>query len=87
MKFFVPANMTVKDMMVQLGCDNKDSNKNVMTEVTEAGNGKWMKGMVFKGGDNGRMKMSLKDLGWGMDRRRTGLPGQGPLIWVYVTKD
>ncbi|ESZ97878.1 hypothetical protein SBOR_1754 [Sclerotinia borealis F-4128] len=48
-KFFVPANMTVKEMMQQLGCDNKDGDKNVMTEVTEAGNGKWLKGMVYKG--------------------------------------
>ncbi|RAL62028.1 hypothetical protein DID88_002516 [Monilinia fructigena] len=86
-KFFVPTNMSVKDMMVQLGCDNKDPNKNVMTEVIEAGNGKWSKNMIFKGGDKDRMKMSLKDLGWEMERKRTGFPGQGPLVWVYITKD
>lgn len=79
--------MTVKEVMMQLGCDNKDGGKNVMTEVTEAGNGKWLKGMVFKGDNKDRMKMSLTDLGWETGRKRTGLPGQGPLIWVYITKD
>ncbi|KAI9643206.1 hypothetical protein NHQ30_007822 [Ciborinia camelliae] len=86
-KFFVPASMSVKEMMQQLGCDNADGDKNVMTEVTEAGNGKWTRGMMFKGGNKDRMKMTLADLGWGIARRRTGLPGQGPLIWVYITKD
>lgn len=79
--------MTVKDMMQQLGCNNKDANKNVMTEVQEAGNGKWTKGMVFKGGNGSRMKMTLSSLGWEMGKKRTGLPGQGPLIWVYITND
>ncbi|KAK6608359.1 hypothetical protein H4I95_03739 [Botrytis cinerea] len=65
-KFFVPSTMTVKDMMQQLGCSNKDPDKNVMTEVQEVGNGKWTKGMVFKGGNGGRMKMTLASLGWEM---------------------
>ncbi|APA14029.1 hypothetical protein SS1G_11147 [Sclerotinia sclerotiorum 1980 UF-70] len=86
-KFFIPATMTVKEMMQQLGCSNEDADKNVMTEVQEVGNGKWTKGMVFKGGNKDRMKMTLKDLGWDTGRKRTGLPGQSPLIWVYITGD
>lgn len=86
-KFFVPATMTVQEMMQALGCNNENAAKNVLTEVTEAGNGKWLKGMVFSGGNSDRMKKRLVDLGWNIERKRSGLPGQGPVIWVYVTND
>ncbi|KAM3076271.1 hypothetical protein ACMFMG_006224 [Clarireedia jacksonii] len=84
-KFFVPAGMTVEEMMKALGCNNETADKNVMTEVTEAGNGKWLKGMKFSGGDKERMKKKLTDLGW--DIRRRKLTGQSLVVWVYVTND
>ncbi|PQE19236.1 hypothetical protein CJF30_00007588 [Rutstroemia sp. NJR-2017a BBW] len=86
-KFFVPANMTVGEMMKALGCNNEKADKNVLTEVTEAGNGRWLRGMKFSGGNGDKMKKKLHELGWNIERKRSGLPGQGPVIWVYVTND
>lgn len=33
--------------MQNLGCVNKDAKKNVLHEVTEQGNGKWLKGLTI----------------------------------------
>lgn len=46
-KLFVPSNTTVKELMQNLGCTNEDAKKNVLHEVTEQGNGKWVKGLTI----------------------------------------
>lgn len=46
-KLLVPSNSTVKELMQNLGCANVDAKKNVLHEVTEQGNGKWVKGLTI----------------------------------------
>ena len=46
-KLFVPVTTTVKELMQNLGCTNADAKKNVLHEVTEQGNGKWVKGLTI----------------------------------------
>jgi hypothetical protein len=45
-KLFVPSNTTVKELMQNLGATNEDAKKNVLHELTELGNGKWVKGLT-----------------------------------------
>ena len=33
--------------MQNLGCNNEDAKKNVLHELTEQGNGKWVKGLTI----------------------------------------
>ena len=46
-KVKIPVNVSVKDVMQNMGCNNKDPKKNVMTEVVEKGNGGWTTGLKF----------------------------------------
>ena len=46
-KLLVPSNTTVKELMQNLGATNEDAKKNVLHELTEQGNGKWVKGLTI----------------------------------------
>ena len=46
-KLYVPSNTTIKELMQNLGCNNEDAKKNILHEVTEQGNGKWVKGLTI----------------------------------------
>jgi hypothetical protein len=46
-KLFVPVSTTLKELMQGLGCNNGDPKKNVLHEVQEGGNGKWLKGITI----------------------------------------
>lgn len=84
-KLFVPCNVTVKELMQQLGATNEDAKKNKLHEVTEAGNGRWVKGISIAGDDKDRVKKGIAEFGW--DKSRTGYPGERPVVWLWVTKD
>ncbi|TVY23646.1 hypothetical protein LHYA1_G008062, partial [Lachnellula hyalina] len=84
-KMYVPATTTVKDLMQGLGCTNAVAGKNVLYEVTEAGNGKWLKGLTIAGDDKDKVKVPISEMGW--DMTRTGHPGERPVVWLYFTKD
>ncbi len=71
--------------MQNLGCTNADAKKNVLYEVAEQGNGKWVKGLTIRGDDKDRVKKAIREFGW--DGTRTGNPGERPVVWLYVTKD
>lgn len=38
-----------------------------------------------KGDDKDRVKKAISEFGW--DKTRTGLPGERPVVWLYITKD
>ncbi|RDW68113.1 hypothetical protein BP6252_09509 [Coleophoma cylindrospora] len=84
-KCMVPTNVTVQELMQQLGCNNKDPKKNKLYEVTRASNGTWKKGLVMCGDDKARMKTKITD--WGWDKTRTGKPGERSVVWIWLTKD
>jgi hypothetical protein len=84
-KLLVPSSTTVKELMQNLGCNNDDPKKNKLYEVTEQGNGKWVKGISASGDDKDKMKKMIKDVQWGSNR--TGNVGELPLVWLYMTKD
>lgn len=68
--------------MRSLGCDNPDPKKNVLYEITQAGNGSWKKGMVITGNDE-LVKKTLAEVGWGEDRNGV----DNDYVWLYLTKD
>jgi len=76
---------TLKELMQNLGCDNKEAKKNKIHEVQEVGNGKWAKGLSASGDDKDKMKKRIGDMGW--DASRTGRVGERPVVWLWVTKD
>jgi hypothetical protein len=47
-KRMVPINTKMADVMKNFGCTGADPAKNILFEVQEAGNGRWVKGMAFK---------------------------------------
>lgn len=75
---------TIKDFMQNIGCNNPEAGENVMHEISEAGNGKWVKGLTFKGDNKDRMKKTIGEWGWNMSR--TGKMGEAPVVWCWATK-
>ncbi|KAH8661691.1 hypothetical protein BGZ60DRAFT_91017, partial [Tricladium varicosporioides] len=84
-KLMVPCRTTIKELMQNLGCVNEDAKKNVLYEVSEHGNGKWLKGLEIKGDDKDKVKKTIADMGW--DKTRTGNVGERPIVWLWVLKE
>lgn len=84
-KLVVPCATTVKELMQNLGCTNKDPKKNQVHEVQETGNGRWVKGLTISGDEKDKIKKKIADFGW--DKSRTGAPGERPVVWLWCTKD
>ncbi|KAK0609984.1 hypothetical protein B0T17DRAFT_545651 [Bombardia bombarda] len=80
----VPVSTTVAELLVGFGACNPIPKLNTVTEVVQGGNGKWYKGITFTGDMLPKMAMTCKTLGW--DKTRTGLPGQKPVVYLYITK-
>ncbi|KUI71893.1 hypothetical protein VM1G_08054 [Cytospora mali] len=80
----VPVNTTIGDLLKGFGATNPDAGKNKAIEVHQGGNGKWYKGLSFKGDDDGDMAKTIKSVGW--DGSRNGLAGGKPVVYLYVTK-
>ncbi|GJC99969.1 hypothetical protein ColKHC_08795 [Colletotrichum higginsianum] len=83
--FHVPVNTTLAEVLKGFGALNPNPKKNKCFEIVQAGNGKWYKGLCFAGDDKDMMKKSIADIGW--DAGRTGLPGQKPVVCVWLVKD
>lgn len=79
----VPTCITVKELMKSLGCDNAVAGKNVLYEITEAGNGRWHKGMVVKGDNAAMVGKTLGEIGWGVERNGR----DEDFVWLFLTKD
>lgn len=80
----VPVHTTVGDLLKGFGATNPNPQKNKVVELHQGGNGRWYKGMSFRGDKDKDMDKTLKSVGW--DASRTGLPGQKPVVYLYVTK-
>ncbi|GKT50574.1 uncharacterized protein ColSpa_10755 [Colletotrichum spaethianum] len=83
--FHVPVNTTLAEVLKGFGASNPNPKKNKCFEIVQAGNGKWYKGLCFAGDDKDMMKKAVADIGW--DAGRTGLPGQKPVVCVWLVKD
>jgi len=68
--------------MIGIGCANPEPKQNVIHEISETGNGRWSKGLSFKGDDKDRMKKEIKDFGW--TGKRDGKMGELPVVWIWV---
>lgn len=80
----VPVTTTVAELLRGFGATNPDPQKNKIVELQQGGNGRWYKGMSIRGDKDKMMGKTLKSIGW--DASRTGLPGQKPVVYLYVTK-
>lgn len=80
----VPVNTTIGDLLKGFGATNPDPRKNRVIELHQGGDGKWYKGMAFKGDNEKDMAKEVRSVGW--DKTRNGLPGGKPVVYVYVTK-
>ena len=80
----VPVSTTVGELLAGFGANNPNAKMNRVTEVVQGGNGRWYKGISFGGDNDKQMKTTLKELGW--DKSRSGLPGDRPVVYLYVTK-
>jgi len=47
-KNMIPIHTKMSDVMKKYGCTNADPAKNILYEMTEAGNGRWLTGLIFK---------------------------------------
>jgi hypothetical protein len=84
-KLFVPVGTSIKELMQNLGCTNEIAEKNILYECCEKGNGQWAVGLKITGDNKDRVKKSIGDFGW--TAKRTGFPGEQPVVWLWVTKD
>ncbi|KAI0142645.1 hypothetical protein GGR57DRAFT_393226 [Xylariaceae sp. FL1272] len=84
-RFYIPTNTKVGELMDRLGANNRIAKKNRIVEVMEGGNGNWYSGSIYNGGELEDTEKDLKSIGW--NRSCSGLPGKRPPIWIWVTKD
>lgn len=83
-----PTNMTLEEFIEQVGAverapANTPRDRIGVVEVLEAGNGTWLKGTEFMLGDeDGRMSMTLQEVGWDNDRGEAGR--SKPVILVFL---
>ncbi|KAK0648679.1 hypothetical protein B0T16DRAFT_408605 [Cercophora newfieldiana] len=80
----VPASMTIKDFLAELRLPPERS---IIYEVSEAGNGKWNKGLVVDGCVPEALKQTLKQVGWDASRSgKVGIPGHREelSLWLAV---
>lgn len=80
----VPTNTTIGELLKGFGATNPEPEMNKVFEVHQGGNGRWYKGMSFRGDDKDAMAKTIKDVGW--DSSRNGQPGGKPVVWLYVVK-
>lgn len=80
----VPTNTTIGQLLKGFGAVNPDPEMNKVIECHQGGNGKWYKGMLFRGDNEADMKKTIKEVGW--DKSRNGLPGGKPVVYLYVVK-
>lgn len=78
----VPTCVTIRTLMEQFGCNNRDTTKNVLFEVTQGGNGKWYRGLTIVGDQVDKMDNRVADMGWGNKDE-----GKDEIVWLYFTKD
>ncbi|ROT41994.1 hypothetical protein SODALDRAFT_4920 [Sodiomyces alkalinus F11] len=81
----VPVSARVQDILKGFGATGPSARKNKCYEITQGGNGRWYKGLCFGADDKDMMKKAIKDVGW--DASRTGLPGEKPVVCLWLTKD
>ena len=81
-KHVVPVNTSTGDLLARLGVGKDDMGKTVLWEVMETGNGTWRHGMKFEGDNKDKMKKAISE--WGWNGKRTGLPGQQPVVWLWL---
>lgn len=82
-KLVVPVNMTVKELMQNLGLANDQAKMNIVYECTEKGNGRWASGLKIAGDEKDKVKKTIGD--WGWNKSRTGFVNQKPVVWLWVT--
>lgn len=80
----VPTNTTIGQLLKGFGACNPNPELNKAIEVHQGGNGKWYKGMSFRGDVQDDMKKTIKEVGW--DSSRNGLRGGKPVVYLYVVK-
>ena len=81
--FNVPTSITVKELMMQFGCTNKDPAKNKLVELTQGGDGTWYKGLELKGNNEKQMDKRIEEVGW--NAKRDGI--NADFVWLYFTKE
>jgi hypothetical protein len=83
-----PTNMKLEEFIEQVGAverapANTPRDRIGVVEVLESGNGTWLKGTEFMlGDDDGRMNMTLQEVGWDNDRGEAGR--SKPVILVFL---
>ncbi|KAM0275770.1 hypothetical protein ACHAQH_007431 [Verticillium albo-atrum] len=81
----VPVTTTLAEILKGFGASGPTPKKNRCYEISQAGNGRWYKGLSFGGDEKDMMKKSIKDIGW--DETRNGQPGGKPVVCLWLTKD
>ena len=81
----VPCTTTLKEILKGFGATNAVAKKNKCFEITQAGNGKWYKGLSFSGDQDSMMSKTIKHLGW--DKTRTGMPDGKPAVCIWFSRD
>jgi hypothetical protein len=81
--FHVPCNITVKELMQQMGCDNEEAKENALIELAQGADGRWYKGYTITGDSKDRVKKTLAETGWTADRNGV----KEDLVWVWFCKE
>lgn len=80
----VPCNTTIGQLLMGFGACNPEPELNRVFECHQGGNGRWYKGLMFRGDNKDDMKKTIKEVGW--DPKRNGLPGGRPVVSLYIVK-
>jgi hypothetical protein len=81
--FNVPTGITVKELMQQFGCTNKDPARNKLVELTQGGDGTWYKGVELVGDNEKQMNKRIEEVGWNANRNGV----DADFVWLYFTRE
>jgi hypothetical protein len=84
-KKIVPCNITVEELMQQLGCAGGPNSR--IVELVAASNNRWHKGIEINGAEEDKIKKKIDEFGWNADRdgqvnENGELKGDPVCIWV-----
>src|SRR3569833_1171618 len=80
----VPVSLSLAELMKGFGADIPIPKKNKITEVHQGDTGQLFSGISVNADNEKAMATQIKELGW--DATRTGLPGEKPVVYLYVEK-
>ncbi|KAK4176849.1 hypothetical protein QBC36DRAFT_345938 [Triangularia setosa] len=78
----VPSNVTMAELLVGFGATSREMERNAVYVVYQQGDGKWEHQESIRGGDEGVMRRSVREMGW----LKKGPGGRVGCKYLWVVK-